>query len=75
MPRERWRAKSSSTRELGDRKERENRLDAEPEAVERLRKMERDYVQSRPAWATQPHKLQIDEIQLNQLRALGYAVP
>ena len=61
--------------EHGDGKELENRLDAEPEVAERLRKVERDYVQSRPAWTVQPRKLEIDEIQLNQLRALGYAVP
>jgi arylsulfatase A-like enzyme len=61
--------------ELGDRKERENRLDAEPEVAERLRQVERDYVHSPPAWQKPRHTLQIDEIQLNQLRALGYQVP
>ena len=58
----------------GDGRERENRLDAEPEVAERLRKVERDYVQSRPPWAAS-HRLELDEIQLNQLRALGYQVP
>ncbi len=61
--------------ELGDGKERENRLEMEPEVAERLRKLERDYLQSRPVWAVQPDKLELDEIQLNQLRALGYQVP
>jgi hypothetical protein len=54
-------------RELGDGKERENRLDAEPEAAERLRKMERNY--GAAPRATQPHKLQMTRSSRTAARA------
>jgi arylsulfatase A-like enzyme len=51
-----------------------NRLDDEPEVVQRLRGEADRYLASRPTWdETKP--LELDELQLNQLRALGYAVP
>jgi arylsulfatase A-like enzyme len=61
--------------ELGDGKERENRIAAEPAVAAHLRQIEREYARSAPAWARPRQPLQIDEIQLNQLRALGYQVP
>lgn len=46
-----------------------------PEDTARLGALARGYLQdSRPAWS-EAESLEIDEIQLNQLRALGYQVP
>jgi hypothetical protein len=33
------------------------------------------YLESRPSWDGEAKPLELDELQLNQLRALGYAVP
>jgi arylsulfatase A-like enzyme len=57
-----------------DAHERENRLDAEPEVAARLREKADAYLASSPPWKDSP-TLELDELQLNQLRALGYAVP
>ncbi len=54
--------------------ERENRLDAEPEVAGRLREHAEQYLAQQPKWQQAPD-LEINEMQLNQLRALGYAVP
>jgi len=53
---------------------RDNRLADEPEVAGRLREKADHYLTSEPPWKASP-KLQLDELQLNQLRALGYAVP
>jgi hypothetical protein len=47
-----------------------------PEQAERLRALADAYLNEAPApWAKQTQTLELDELQLNQLRALGYAVP
>jgi len=58
-----------------DAVELENRLEAEPEVAERLREQAVLYLASKPPWKEAAPKLELDELQLNQLRALGYAVP
>jgi arylsulfatase A-like enzyme len=50
-------------------------LDAEPETASRLRGVAERYLDGRPPWRGGVPTLELDEIQLNQLRALGYAVP
>jgi arylsulfatase A-like enzyme len=45
------------------------------EDAARLRGLAEAYLASEPAWSTAPPTLELDEVQLNQLRALGYAVP
>mgnify|MGYP007021920866 FL=1 len=48
-----------------------------PELVERLSGLTRAYIDHSPAppWGDAAPALEIDEIQLNQLRALGYQIP
>jgi arylsulfatase A-like enzyme len=46
-----------------------------PEEAARLRKAADEYLATQPVWDAAPPTLELDEIQLNQLRALGYAVP
>jgi arylsulfatase A-like enzyme len=46
-----------------------------PEDAARLRAVAQEYLGSKPVWDDAPPTLEMDEIQLNQLRALGYAVP
>ena len=46
-----------------------------PSVAERLRAEADRYLASRPAWEGETKPLELDELQLNQLRALGYAVP
>lgn len=45
-----------------------------PETLERLRGLAETYLAAKPSWESVPD-LEIDEVQLNQLRALGYKVP
>jgi choline-sulfatase len=57
-----------------DAKEETDRLADEPAAAEKLRGETERYLATKPAWEeTKP--LELDEMQLNQLRALGYQVP
>jgi len=58
-----------------DARERDNRLAEEPAVAERLRAETDRYLASRPVWEGETQPLELDELQLNQLRALGYAVP
>jgi hypothetical protein len=58
-----------------DPHERKDRLAEEPEVAERLRAEAARYLASRPHWEGETKPLELDELQLNQLRALGYAVP
>src|SRR5206468_169029 len=53
----------------------ENRLEAEPEAAAKFRTQVDSYLASGPPWKSDAYHLEMDEMQLNQLRALGYAVP
>ena len=48
-----------------------------PEAAEQLRSLVRTYLDHSPdpPWGEAAAPLEIDEIQLNQLRALGYQIP
>jgi choline-sulfatase len=43
--------------------------------TERMRALAQQYLESEPVWGDAPPTLELDEIQLNQLRALGYALP
>ena len=45
-----------------------------PEVAARLRGLAEDYLASPQPWG-EAETLEVDEIQLNQLRALGYQVP
>jgi arylsulfatase A-like enzyme len=59
-----------------DAAELQNLLEERPEAAERLRALARSHLESPPApWASEVRTLEMDEIQLDQLRALGYALP
>ncbi|MGI9590171.1 MAG: sulfatase [Myxococcota bacterium] len=47
-----------------------------PEDAERLRRLAQQHLASQPAsWAVETPTLELDELELNQLRALGYQVP
>jgi arylsulfatase A-like enzyme len=46
----------------------------EPEALERLRARADAYMQTTPEWGDAPER-DITDLELNQLRALGYAIP
>jgi arylsulfatase A-like enzyme len=52
----------------------ENRLEAEPERAEELRARAAEYMALDPPWGEAP-KREIEEMELNQLRALGYSIP
>jgi len=45
------------------------------EETERMRAIAQHYLESEPVWGEPSPTLELDEIQLNQLRALGYALP
>lgn len=57
-----------------DPPELDNIADAHPEAVVRLRALADTYLTTSPVWGPTP-KREIGELELNQLRALGYAIP
>ena len=59
-----------------DAAELENLLEARPEVAERLRsRVDRYLENARTPWSEKAPPLEIDEMQLNQLRALGYSLP
>lgn len=60
-----------------DPDELENVADERPETVDRMSGLARAYIDHSPAppWGDAAPPLEIDEIQLNQLRALGYQIP
>ncbi|TMA30623.1 MAG: hypothetical protein E6J87_17665 [Deltaproteobacteria bacterium] len=58
-----------------DARELEDRAEAEPEVAARMREQAKQYLALEPPWSEPVPQLQLDELQLNQLRALGYAVP
>ncbi len=58
----------------GDPGELEDRAADNPEVLERLRSVAEAYLETTPAWGDAPTR-EIDELELNQLRALGYAIP
>jgi arylsulfatase len=51
-----------------------NRAADDPAALERLRAMADEYLETSAPWGPAPTR-EIDEMELNQLRALGYAIP
>ena len=64
---------------LFDREESEseqrNVAEDQPEVVSELREHAIDYLNTSPiSWGEEPPEIDLDEMQLNQLRALGYAV-
>jgi arylsulfatase A-like enzyme len=51
-------------------------LDEQPEVAERLRRQAQAYLEATPeSWGVEAPTLEIDEMRLQQLRALGYQVP
>ncbi len=51
-------------------------IDAEnPEVTKRMREMADGYLGQEPPWSSEAPSLEMDEMQLRQLRALGYKVP
>jgi arylsulfatase A-like enzyme len=59
-----------------DPSEERDRLAEHPDVAARLRERADAYLANEPApWARETTTLEIDEIQLDQLRALGYAIP
>ena len=56
-----------------DPRELEQRSEQEPERVEQLRALADRYLESEEHWQVQQRE--IGELELNQLRALGYAIP
>ncbi|MEE2679774.1 MAG: sulfatase [Myxococcota bacterium] len=60
----------------GDAGELDSVLDANPEVAARLRARVDGYIEnSQTPWEEPPVELEVDEMQLNQLRALGYSLP
>jgi arylsulfatase A-like enzyme len=52
-----------------DARELEDQVESEPDVAVRMREQAKQYLALEPSWK------ELDELQLNQLRALGYAVP
>jgi arylsulfatase A-like enzyme len=51
-------------------------IDSEPEVASRMRQAARAYLENTaPPWGVEAETLELDEMQLNQLRALGYRLP
>ena len=60
----------------GDTLEQRNILEEEPEVAARLRTLAQQYLESPPPpWGSETPTVELDEMELNQLRALGYALP
>jgi arylsulfatase A-like enzyme len=59
---------------VNDPHELDDRAQLEPEAVERLRGVAEEYLDATPTWGEAPTR-EIGELELNHLRALGYAIP
>jgi arylsulfatase A-like enzyme len=56
--------------------EQSNILADEPDTAAELRQLAEQYLESSPApWGTGATRVELDEMEANQLRALGYAVP
>lgn len=52
----------------------DNLIESQPEVADRLRDAGDDWLAEEPPWGEAP-KREIGELELNQLRALGYAIP
>ena len=57
-----------------DARELEDQVKSEPDVAARMREQAKQYLALKPSWK-ESKQLELDELQLNQLRALGYAVP
>jgi arylsulfatase len=57
-----------------DPAELDDRAERDPEALARLRKIADAYMSQQPRWGEAPTR-DLDELELNHLRALGYAIP
>jgi len=57
-----------------DQKELVDLAPDDPETIERLGKLAKEYLERTPDWDETPTR-EIGELELNHLRALGYAVP
>ena len=69
---EAWGALFDRTTDPGEHK---NLAKDKPEEIARLRKLADGYLQqSQSPWGKPPESIQIDELRLNQLRALGYVI-
>jgi arylsulfatase A-like enzyme len=73
-----YRAANPSRSELYDKSEdpaeQENLAAEEPALIEAMNQKASTYLQSRPPWGKDTPNVEIDEMQLQQLRALGYGV-
>ncbi|MCP5042345.1 MAG: sulfatase [bacterium] len=58
-----------------DAAELSNVIEAEPEVAQQLREEIDRYLGTEPPWGGELETLEMDEMQLNQLRALGYKIP
>ena len=58
----------------GDPAELRDRAAEDPESLARLRSAADAYMETKPPWGEAPTR-EIDQLELNQLRALGYAIP
>lgn len=52
-----------------------DQLEERPDVVSELRGVAETYLEASPPWGGETRKLDLNEIQLNQLRALGYSLP
>jgi hypothetical protein len=57
-----------------DPNELENIVSSHSEIVDRLRRVAESQLAATPTWGETPTR-ELDELELNQLRALGYALP
>ena len=57
-----------------DPKETQDLSERRPEDLKRLRALADAHLESRPPWGEAP-RLELDEMELNNLRALGYKLP
>ena len=57
-----------------DRSELRNTIEENAEVADRLREATRSYLDETPPWQEVP-TVELDEMEINQLRALGYSVP
>jgi hypothetical protein len=57
-----------------DPAELDDRAERDPEALARLREIADAYMDQEPSWGEAPTR-DLDELELNHLRALGYAIP
>jgi len=58
-----------------DPRERQNRYESDPETAARLEKSAREYAaRKRAGWAAEKKTIELDDMMMGQLRAIGYAI-